>query len=134
MQKVLITLLFLTTFSFSITIEEAIMLKYSSYISSSLLFIVILIAFLLYWTFHYKKSAKNLRAELAVRNEGLKTMQRRIQNSEVLSIKKEHELEKKILEFTQTISNLEKKLKEGLKSQVVSKIEEYQMKRIKSKR
>jgi hypothetical protein len=118
----------------SITVEEELMYKYGSYIPASLLFIALLIIFLLYWTFHYKKSVKNLKAELAVRNEGLKTIQRRIQNNEVLSIKKEHELEKKILEFTQTISNLEKKLKEGLKSQVVSKIEEYQMKRIKSKR
>jgi hypothetical protein len=134
MKKLLIIFLFLTTVSFSISIQEAMMIKYGSYIASSALFIVLLISFLLYWSLHYKKSSKNFKEALTVKTEAFKTMQGRMQKSEVSNIKMEHELEKKILELTQTISGLEKKLKEGLKSQVVSKIEEYQMKRIKSRR
>lgn len=131
MQKQLIILFFLTTFSFSITIEGAIMLKYGSYISSSLLFIVLLISFLLYWTFHYKKSSKNLKEELNIRNEALKTIQGRLQKNEMLTMKNIHEFENQILELKQKIKRLEDNLKEGLKSQVITKMEEYQLKRAK---
>jgi uncharacterized membrane protein len=131
MRKQLIIFFSLTTFSFSITIGEAIMLEYGSYISSSLLFITLLIVFLLYWTFYYKKEAKNLKEELNVKNEALKTMQGRMQKGEVLSIQNEHDLEKQMLELKQVIKSLENNLKEGLKSQVVAKLEEYQKKRTK---
>lgn len=131
MQKQLIIFFFLTTVSFSITIGEAVMLEYGSIISSSLLFIVLFLSFLLYWTFYYKKETRKLTEELSVRSEALKTMQGRIQKNEVLRIQDEHEVEKQILELKQTINSLENNLKEGLKSQVVVKIEEYQKKRVK---
>ena len=131
MKKQLFILLFFTTFSFSISIQEAMMIKYGSYISASALFLVLLISFLLYWTFRYKKEVKNLREELNVRNEALKTMQGRVQKTEVSSMQNKHELEKQILEQNQTIKSLENNLKEGLKSQVITKIEEYQVKRAK---
>jgi len=129
MHKQLILFFLLTTVAFSMTIEEEIMLKYGSYISSSLLFIVLLLAFLFYWTFHYKKLAKNLKEELNVRNEALKTIQGRLQKNEVSGIQNIHELENKIVELQQKTKSLEDNLKEGLKSQVVTKIEEYQAKR-----
>jgi len=44
-------------------------------------------------------------------------------------LKKEKELEKEILQLTHTNENLELRLKEGTKNQVVSKIEELQSKR-----
>ena len=131
MKKQLFILLFLTTLSFSISIQEAMMIKYGSYISASALFLVLLISFLLYWTFRYKKEVKNLKEELNVRNEALKTMQGRVQKTEVSSMQNIHELEKQILEQNQTIKSLENNLKEGLKSQVITKIEEYQVKRAK---
>lgn len=131
MQKQLIILFLLTSFSFSISIQEAMMIKYGSYISSSLLFVVLLIVFLIYWALRYKKEAKKLKEELNVRNEALKTIQGRMQKSEVLSMENEHELEKQTLELKQTIKGLENNLKEGLKSQVIVKIEEYQRKRTK---
>ena len=131
MQRQLFLLLFLTTLSFSISIQEAMMIKHGSYISASALFIVLLIAFLLYWTFRYKKEVKKLKEELTVGNEVLRTMQGRMQKSEVTNIQNQHELEKKTLELKQTIQSLENNLKEGLKSQVVAKIEEYQKKRTK---
>ncbi len=131
MYKQLILFFFFTTSSFSITIEEAMMIEYGSYISALLLFVFLLIAFLLYWTFQYKKSSKSLKEELNVRNEALKTIQGRMQKYEVKSMQNEHLLEKQLLELKQTINTLENNLKEGLRSQVVSKIEEYQKKRTK---
>jgi len=131
MQKQLILFFFLTTLSFSITIEEAMMIEYGSYISASALFLVLLLGFLLYWTFHYKKLVKKLKEELNVGNEALKTIQGRVQKSEVASIQNEHEFEKQVLSLKQTIIRLESNLKEGLKSQVVAKVEEYQRKRTK---
>ena len=131
MQKQLIILFFLTTLSFSITIEEAMMIEYGSYISASALLIFLLIAFLLYWTFHYKKLVKQLKEELTIGNEALKTMQSRMQKSELERVKDEHKLEKEIFELKQDIKVLDDNLKKGLKSQVVSKIEEYQSKRTK---
>ena len=129
MHKQLILFFLLTTVAFSITIEDAIMLKYGSYISSALLFIVLLFSFLLYWTLHYKRLAKNLKEELNVINEALKTMQGRLQKNELLGMQNIHELENKIVELKQKEKSLEDNLKEGLKSQVVTKIEEYQSKR-----
>jgi septal ring factor EnvC (AmiA/AmiB activator) len=129
MQNQLIILFFLTTFSFSITIEEAMMIEYGSYISASALFIVLLLAFLLYWTFHYKKSVKKLELELTQREETLSTLNSTIQNSELERIKDEHKFEKQIVELNQDIKALEDDLKKGLKSQVVSKIDEYESKR-----
>jgi F0F1-type ATP synthase membrane subunit b/b' len=129
MQKQLIILFFLTTFSFSITIEEAMMIEYGSYISASALFIVLLLAFLLYWTFHYKKSVKKLELELTQREEALSTLSSTIQNSELERVKDEHKFEKQIVELNQDIKALEDDLKKGLKSQVVSKIDEYESKR-----
>lgn len=131
MQKQLIILFFLTTLSFSITIEEAVMLQYGSYISSSLLFIILFIGFLVYWTFHYKKLAKNLKVELTQREEDLKIMNINMQKSELERIKDEHKFEKQTGELNQAINTLEDDLKKGLKSQVVSKIDEYQSKRTK---
>ena len=131
MKKQLIILLFLTTLSFSITIEEAMMIEYGSYISSSALFIFLLILFLLYWTFHYKKSAKNLKIELTQREEDLTIIQSTFQKSELEKVKDEHKLEKEISELKQEIKTLDESLKKGLKSQVVSKIDEYQAKRTK---
>ena len=131
MQKQLIILFLFTTFSFSISIEEAMMLKYGSYISSSLLFIVLLIGFLLYWTFHYKKSAKNLTVELTQKEDELSALSNIMQERALDRVQNEHKLEKQIFELKQDSKSLNDKLKEGLKSQVVSKIEEYQAKRIK---
>ena len=131
MQKQFITLFFFTTLSFSMTIEEAMMLKYGSYISASLLFLVLLIVFLLYWTLHYKKSVNNLSIELEEREEALNVIQRNMQETELESLKVQHKAEKEILELKQSIKALDNSLKEGLKSQIVSKIDEYRAKRTK---
>jgi F0F1-type ATP synthase membrane subunit b/b' len=105
------------------------MIEYGSYISASALFIVLLLTFLLYWTFHYKKLVKKLELELTQREETLSTLNSTIQNSELERIKDEHKFEKQIVELNQDIKALEDDLKKGLKSQVVSKIDEYESKR-----
>ena len=131
MQKQFIILFFLTTLSFSVTIEEEMMLKYGSYISASLLFLVLLIVFLLYWTFHYQKLVKNLSVEVEQREETLSVLQRSIQETELESLKAQHKAEKEIVQLKQNIKALDNSLKEGLKSQIVSKIDEYKAKRTK---
>jgi flagellar biosynthesis/type III secretory pathway M-ring protein FliF/YscJ len=131
MKKQLIILLLLTTLSFSITIEEAMMIQYGSYISASALLIILLIAFLLYWTIHYKKLVKNLKSELNQKEATLNSLKETIQESELAKVKDEHKFEKEISDLKQEIKNLDEDLKKGLKSQVVSKIEEYQTKRTK---
>jgi len=113
------------------SIEEAMMIQYGSYISSSALFIVLLIAFLLYWMVHYKKSAKNLKSELTRNKKDLNTLKKTIQESELEKVKDDHKLEKEISDLKQEIKVLNEDLKKGLKSQVVNKIEEYQTKRTK---
>ena len=131
MQKQLMILFFLTTSSFSITIQEAMMIEYGSYISASFLFIILAIAFLLYWTLHYKKLVKKLKFELDRREEDLNTIIKDMQESKLERVQDEHKFEKQILELNQDIKALEDGLKKGLKSQVVTKIEEYQSKRTK---
>ena len=124
-------LFFLTTSSFSITIQEAMMIEYGSYISASFLFIILAIAFLLYWTLHYKKLVKKLKLELDQREEDLKTISKDMQESKLERVQDEHKFEKQIVELNQDLKALEDGLKKGLKSQVVTKIEEYQSKRTK---
>jgi len=131
MKKQLILLLLLTTLSFSITIEEAMMIQYGSYISASALLIVLLIIFLLYWTVHYKKLVKKLESELTQKEATLNSLKETIQESELAKVKDEHKFEKEISDLKQEIKKLDEDLKKGLKSQVVSKIEEYQTKRTK---
>jgi hypothetical protein len=50
---------------------------------------------------------------------------------ELQKVEENYNTEKKFLELKHTISNLEEKEKEGLKSQVVTKIEEYENRRLK---
>jgi len=131
MKKILITFLFLTSLSFSMSIEEAMMVRYGSYISAAALLIILLIAFSLYWAIHYKKMVKNLRSELTQKEEEQNSLKETIRENEVEKIKDEHRFEKEISDLKQEITRLDEDLKKGLKSQVVTKIEEYQNKRTK---
>ena len=131
MQKKIMFLLFLTTSSFSITIEEAVMLKYGSYISASLLFVFLLIIFLIYWTFQYKRDVKRLRDKVVKTNKELNVMELKLQEGSLEKVQDIHKFEKKVSELNQNIKSLEDDLKKGLKSQVITKIDEYQSKRTK---
>jgi len=131
MMKKLTIFLLLTPLAFSMSIEEAMMIRYGSYISASALLIVLIIALLLYGTMHYKRLVKNLKSELTQKEELLDSLKETIQESELVKVKDEHRFENEISELKQEINRLDEDLKKGLKSQVVSKIEEYQNKRIK---
>jgi len=130
MQKIML-FLFVTTYAFSITIEEAMMLKYGSYISASLLFVFLLIIFLIYWIFQYKKDIKKLRNKIIKINEELNVMELKLQEGTLEKVQDMHKFEKKVSELNQNIKSLEDDLKKGLKSQVIAKIDEYQSKRTK---
>ena len=130
-MKRLTVFLLSTNFLFSMSIERAIMIQYGSYISVAALLIVLLIAFLLYWTMHYKKSVKSLKSKLAQKEESLSTLQESIRKHELEKVKEEHRFEKEISDLKQEINRLNEDLKKGLKSQVVSKIEAYEAKRAK---
>jgi len=80
---------------------------------------------------HYKRLVKNLKSELTQKEELLDSLKETIQESELVKVKDEHRFENEISELKQEINRLDEDLKKGLKSQVVSKIEEYQNKRIK---
>ena len=129
MHTRLTLLLLLPIFSFATSLEDAFMAKYESYIYSSLFFIVLLIGFLLYWVLLYKKERKSFKSLVNIKDEAFKTMENRVHGSELTWVKKENELGREIFELKQNIQTLENKLKEGLKSQVVLKIDEYQAKR-----
>jgi len=131
MQKKIMLFLFLTTYAFSITIEEAMMIKYGSYISASLLFVFLLIIFLIYWIFQYKKDIKKLRDKIIKTNEELNVMELKLQEGSLEKVQDMHKFEKKVSELNQNIKSLEDDLKKGLKSQVIAKIDEYQSKRTK---
>jgi len=131
MKKTLTIFLLLTSLSFSMSIEEAMMVRYGSYISASALLIILVIAFSLYWAMHYKKLVKNLKTELTQNEELLNSLKETIQESELAKVKDEHKFENEISDLKQEIKKLDEDLKKGLKSQVVSKIEEYQNKRTK---
>lgn len=131
MQKKIMLFLFLTTYAFSITIEEAMMIKYGSYISASLLFVFLLIIFLIYWIFQYKKDIKKLRDKIIKTNEELNVMELKLQEGSLEKVQDMHKFEKKVSELNQNIKSLEDDLKKGLKSQVITKIDEYQSKRTK---
>ena len=131
MMKTLTIFLLLTSLSFSMSIEEAMMIRYGSYISASALLILFLIVFSLYWAIYYKKSVKKLKNELIQKEKALNSLQETIQESELKKVKDEHKFENEISNLKQEINKLDEDLKKGLKSQVVSKIEEYQNKRTK---
>ena len=131
MMKRLTIFLLLTPFAFSMSIEEAMMIRYGSYISASALLIILIIAFLLYGTIHYKRLVKNLKSELTQKEELVDSLKETIQESELVKVKDEHRFENEISDLKQEINRLDEDLKKGLKSQVVSKIEEYQNKRTK---
>lgn len=131
MQKKIMLFLFLTTYAFSITIEEAMMIKYGSYISASLLFVFLLIIFLIYWIFQYKKDIKKLKDKIIKTNEELNVMELKLQEGSLEKVQDMHKFEKKVSELNQNIKSLEDDLKKGLKSQVITKIDEYQSKRTK---
>ena len=75
-----------------------------------------------------RKNTKNKKL-LAEKEEKIMWLRQINAENEHRHTQREQEMEKEILKQTHTIENLELKLKEGTKNQVVSKIEELQSRR-----
>jgi hypothetical protein len=75
-----------------------------------------------------KKNSKNKKL-LAEKEEKIMWLRQINAENEHRHTQREQEMEKEILKQTHTIENLELKLKEGTKNQVVAKIEELQNRR-----
>lgn len=97
--------------------------------STIILLIIILIGVLLYLIRGYKKSLKSKELLLIEKDEKIKSLRQYSYEMELKRVEREHEVEKEFLRLKHLIKELEKKEKEGLKSQVVTKLEEYQKRR-----
>jgi biopolymer transport protein ExbB/TolQ len=87
------------------------------------LLVVIVIIFIL-----IKKRSKTAQL-LEEKDEKIKWLRQISAQNDHRHAQKEQEMEKEIMKLTHTIENLELKLKEGTKNQVIAKIEELQSKR-----
>ncbi len=87
------------------------------------LLVVIVIIFIL-----IKKRSKTAQL-LEEKDEKIKWLRQISAQNDHRHAQKEQEMEKEIIKLTHTIENLELKLKEGTKNQVIAKIEELQSKR-----
>ena len=94
----------------------------------SLAFIVISLS-LIYLIVKYKKSIKNLNILLDEKEEKIKSLRQYAYENELKKVEREHEKEKEILVLQHSIKELELKAKEGLKSQIVAKLEESEKRR-----
>lgn len=101
----------------------------SEYASTIVLMILLLILLLLFFVIHYKKTLKAKDTLLKERDEKIKSLRQYSYEMEQKKVKREHEVEKEILELNHTIKALETRQKEGLKNQVVVMIDEYAKKR-----
>ncbi|MEA2047686.1 MAG: hypothetical protein U9O64_04475 [Campylobacterota bacterium] len=77
------------------------------------------------------KIIKEKELRIAEHEEKIKWFRQVSAENEHKKTTKEHEVEKEILELNHIIENLEQKVKEGEKNQIVSKIEMYEERRSK---
>ncbi len=100
-----------------------------SYFMVMVLAIIMVILLLTYLILKYKKALKSLKAQIIEKDEKIKTLRQYAYEHELKRKDREHEVEKTILALEHTIEALKTKEKEGLKSQVVLKIEAAQNRR-----
>jgi len=117
-------LLILSLFVYSVQAAEAPLYQTSLYTGTVSLFLLLAGINVVLW----RGKAKE-RQLLEEKEEKILQLGQEIMQKEQLHLQREQELEKEILKQAHTIENLELKLKEGTKNQVVGKIEELQRKR-----
>ena len=100
-----------------------------SYFIAIVLLILLILLFLTYLTLKYSNELKKLQITNIEKDEKVKTLRQYAYEAELKKVDREHEVEKSTLILEHTIQSLEIKAKEGLKSQVVLKIEVAQKKR-----
>jgi hypothetical protein len=85
-----------------------------------------LIGLLLYLTIRYKKIVKLQTIQLNEKDEKIKSLRQYSYEVELKRVEREHDVEKEIMTLNHTIKTLETSEKEGLKSHVVTMIEQYE--------
>ena len=128
-KLLLFTVILFTEFSQAKFINADMVVEYEQFFLSLLLLVVIGVATLTYMLIKSKKLLKQQYKILFQKDMEVKTLKKIHNEEKMLSLKKEHSLESKLVEMEQNIKSLEQMKKEGLKNQVVSKIEEYQNRR-----
>jgi len=94
-----------------------------------IIFVLILSIFIIIQ--RYAKIIRQKKDIIAEHEEKIKWFRQITGENEHKKMTQEHQSEKEILELKHTIENLEQKVKEGEKNQIVSKIEMYQERRSK---
>jgi len=110
-------------------IDMELLKEYEEFSLAFILLISVAFLILLYLTIKSKKLLKQQYKILFQKEMNIKQLKESSSNQDLLWLNKEHALEKKIFELEQEVKELERSKKEGLKSQVVTKIEEYQNRR-----
>ena len=123
MKYLLFTLLSIHTLYAKNTAEVTI---HSSSIYLIMLFL--LLALIVTYAFFINKCDKKQKL-LEEKEENIATFEKQERENETTSLKKDKEIEKEILTLQHTIADLERKIQEGTKNQVVAKIEALQKKR-----
>jgi len=121
MKHLLITLLFFNI----LHAEQTPMFQMSIYTGVLFFFLLVVVTVIFVLI---KKRSKNAQL-LEEKEEKIKWLRQISAQNDHQHQLKEQELEKEIVKLTHTIENLELKLKEGTKNQVIAKIEELQNKR-----
>jgi len=125
----LFILLFSTELSQASFLNVEVLKEYESLSLALFILVTIAIIVLTYLTIRYKKLLNQQHKILFKKEMDIKQLKQTSNNQEISWLGKEHTLDKKIFELEQSIRDLERVKKEGLKSQVVTKIEEYQSRR-----
>jgi len=110
---------------------DTILNQYGSYLFLFIVFNLLLTSFLLYQLNKFKKSRTANQQRLEAKDKEIESLYQVVARAEQKEIEEKHQWEKEALHLNHTVKNLEDKLKEGIKSQVISKIVEYQHKRSK---
>ena len=93
-----------------------------------LIMLFLLLALIITYAFFINKCDKKKKF-IEEKDEKIATYEKQERENETSSLKKDKEVEKEILTLQHTIANLERKIQEGTKNQVVAKIEALQKKR-----
>jgi len=126
----LFTVILFTEFSQAKFLNADMVVEYEQFFLSLILLIIAELIILLYMRFKSKKLLKQQYKILFQKDMEIKTLKKVHNEEKMIALKKEHSLESKIVEMEQNLKSLEQMKKEGLKNQVVSKIEEYQNRRM----
>ena len=112
-----------------IKLNENMLSVLESYLLPISLVVVFVVFFLLYILLKQKSLLSEKNITIVKHEEKIKFLRQIQSENEYKQTQKEHATEKSILELHHTIKNLEEKINDGTKNQVVAKLEAYKTKR-----